>query len=71
MRSRTLRSSRLCFAPAPPLLPTPFDRVGYFAACAQGTPVNEETLAKWKADRKAKKLAEERRKVCNVQLYLA
>lgn len=29
----------------------------------QGTPVNEETLAKWKADRKAKKLAEERRQV--------
>ncbi|CAM9819668.1 unnamed protein product, partial [Ectocarpus sp. 13 AM-2016] len=29
----------------------------------QGTPVNQETLAKWKADRKAKKLAEERRKV--------
>ena len=29
----------------------------------QGTPVNEVTLAKWKADRKAKKLLEERRKV--------
>lgn len=29
----------------------------------QGTPVNEDTLKKWKADRKAKKLAEERRKV--------
>eukprot|EP00752_Nemacystus_decipiens_P009197 g8216.t1 len=29
----------------------------------KGTPVNEETLAKWIADRKAKKLAEERRKV--------
>lgn len=29
----------------------------------KGTPVNEETLAKWKADRKAKKLLEERRKV--------
>ncbi|CAM9267349.1 unnamed protein product, partial [Laminaria digitata] len=29
----------------------------------QGTPVNEVTLAKWKADRKAKKILEERRKV--------
>ncbi|CAM9552181.1 unnamed protein product [Discosporangium mesarthrocarpum] len=29
----------------------------------KGTPVNEETLKKWKADRKARKLEEERRKV--------
>lgn len=36
---------------------------GRNSSVSQGTPVNQETLAKWKADRKAKKLAEERRKV--------
>lgn len=40
----------------------PAVNVGFFLH-AQGTPVNEETLTQWKADRKAKKLAEERRKV--------